>query len=501
MESKMNSKEVPQNLSTRASEKVLTKSTSLDSTIPPQEKALLKRGDAVHASDSEDDISEENLPDPKMLFRRNSDARKCVSVRKPLRNDSKNAPQNREAFRKQRRFSSPNNCFDLNKSFNFGTEYHKDTSESAKGVPRTTKGNTLSPRGVKQEDVKQRRVSTNSIVTGKQNKDSVPVDSVPVSPRDHVRSVEIPNCPNQVENGKKMSRVEVLLSNNLFKKHLSNHADILQKHTLSSRRYGLRKSVSNIDISCLEFGQSALSSVNQTQGSGKSESVGKESLDSKNDVNSPSAVISRRLTKQMRRTSMSSLDISVIGDFLSSSQPNFKECPSKRKKINIPTFEEFRKLRSFVSNNWRGSAQISEPPNPKSSTTDDDVSGAENVRGLDTITEDDPSEHEADQNRSVSNLAKTLAQFKLNQSVPVSVSSSDNNCKISMEEKVSQSDVSCDTRTLGEREQLTEEPVKSHVSVPSGTPSCVIQGGNSDPTHLLDNMDVQLDEDVILEVR
>ncbi|XP_046355704.2 uncharacterized protein LOC124134710 isoform X1 [Haliotis rufescens] len=499
MESKMNSKEVPQNLSIRASEKVLTKSTSLDSTIPPQEKAVLKRGDAVHASDSEDDISEENLPDPKMLFRRNSDARKCVSVRKPLRNDSKNAPQNREAFRKQRRFSSPNNCFDLNKSFNFGTEYHKDTSESAKGVPRTTKGNTLSPRGVKQEDVKQRRVSTNAIVTGKQNKDSVPVESVPVSPRDHVRSVEIPNCPNQVENGRKMSRVEVLLSNNLFKKHLSNHADILQKHTLSSRRYGLRKSVSNIDISCLEFGQSALSSVNQTQGSGKSESLGKESLDSKNDVNSPSAVISRRLTKQMRRTSMSSLDISVIGDFLSSSQPNFKEGPSKRKKINIPTFEEFRKLRSFVSNNWRGSAQISEPPNPKSSTTGDDVSGAENVRGLDTITEDDPSEHEADQNRSVSNLAKTLAQFKLNQSVPVSVSSSDNNCKISMEEKVSQSDVSCDTRTLGEREQLTEESVKSHVSVPSGTPSCVIQGGNSDPTHLLDNMDVQLDEDVILE--
>ncbi|XP_067686076.1 uncharacterized protein [Haliotis asinina] len=501
MESRSNSREVPKHPSTMTSEKMLSKSLSLESSIPSMEKPLLTRGDAVYASDSEDDISEENLPDPKLLFRRNSDVRKCVSVRKPLRNDSKNALQNREAFRRQRRFSSPVNSFDLNKSFNFGSDYPKDKLESAKGVPGVIEGKTLSAQGEKQADVKKTHVSADSIVTVKQNKDSVPGKTIPVgptpdSPGDLVKKAEIPIFPNQVENGKRMSRVEVLLSNSLFKKHLSNHADILQKHTLS-RQYGLRKTVSNIDISCLQLGQSILSSVdNQMQDSEKLES-GKESTDSKNDANSPSAVLSRRLTKQMRRTSMSSLDISTIGDFLSSSQPNFKEGPSKRKKVNIPTFEEFRKLRSFVSNNRRGGAQISEPQNLLSSITGDDVSGAESVRGLDTITEDDPSEQEQDQNKSMSNLAKTLAQMKLNKSVPVAVSNE--SCDKNMEEKVSQSDMNCDIRTSRDEKELTEESLKSQVLVSSGMPACAIQGGNSGDTNLLDYQDVQLDEDVFLE--
>ena len=45
------------------------------------------------------------------------------------------------------------------------------------------------------------------------------------------------------------SRVDVLMSNNLFKKHLTKHEDLLQKHTLSYRKFGLQKAVSNLDLS------------------------------------------------------------------------------------------------------------------------------------------------------------------------------------------------------------------------------------------------------------
>ena len=45
------------------------------------------------------------------------------------------------------------------------------------------------------------------------------------------------------------SRVDLLMSNNLFKKHLTKHEDLLQKHTLSYRKFGLQKAVSNLDLS------------------------------------------------------------------------------------------------------------------------------------------------------------------------------------------------------------------------------------------------------------
>ena len=45
------------------------------------------------------------------------------------------------------------------------------------------------------------------------------------------------------------SRVDVLMSNNLFKKHLSKHEDLLQRHTLLYRKFGLQKAVSNLDLS------------------------------------------------------------------------------------------------------------------------------------------------------------------------------------------------------------------------------------------------------------
>ena len=44
-------------------------------------------------------------------------------------------------------------------------------------------------------------------------------------------------------------RVDILLSSSLFKKHLQKHENLIQKHTMSYKRFGMNKSVSNLDLS------------------------------------------------------------------------------------------------------------------------------------------------------------------------------------------------------------------------------------------------------------
>ena len=58
---------------------------------------------------------------------------------------------------------------------------------------------------------------------------------------------QMSNSPRPVRRIQVSSRVDVLMSSDLFRKHLYKHENLLQKHTMF-RRSGMRKSVSNIDL-------------------------------------------------------------------------------------------------------------------------------------------------------------------------------------------------------------------------------------------------------------
>ncbi|KAL4217161.1 hypothetical protein ACF0H5_023615 [Mactra antiquata] len=158
------------------------------------------------------------------------------------------------------------------------------------------------------------------------------------------------------------SRVDLLMSSDLFKKHLHKHSDLLQRHTMLSRT-GLRKSVSSLDISdgfVLESDsqcetESVTSEINNDLDTSASESADSRS----HDFSSPLSRSSRR--HSLTGDSDSCIPIENVNknkkkhfrtlpksigrtrpEIPSFTQPNF---PLSNQRSNIPSFEEFKLLK------------------------------------------------------------------------------------------------------------------------------------------------------------
>ncbi|XP_050419291.2 uncharacterized protein LOC126832523 [Patella vulgata] len=135
-----------------------------------------------------------------------------------------------------------------------------------------------------------------------------------------------------------VSRVSLLLNNELFQKHLVKHADFLKRHTLSSKHCGLRKSMSNIDLSTLGL-QDAVSAVNNEENrNGESSSH----FSTKNKT----MTRERRKSISCDRPSLEHLQSKMTAAFQAASNNS----ATAKRRLYIPSFAEFKKSRQFVVN-------------------------------------------------------------------------------------------------------------------------------------------------------
>ena len=128
------------------------------------------------------------------------------------------------------------------------------------------------------------------------------------------------------------SRVDVLMSSSLFKKHLSKHEDLLHKHTLSYRKFGMQKAVSNLDLS---------------EGFLLDEPCDHDQLDrnetEEDYLNSSLNLATRRLSNTSRRYSLTGDDIQLPQS--EEREHNSRKSESNRSKTctSFPSREEYRK--------------------------------------------------------------------------------------------------------------------------------------------------------------
>ena len=128
------------------------------------------------------------------------------------------------------------------------------------------------------------------------------------------------------------SRVDVLMSSSLFKKHLTKHEDLLHKHTLSYRKFGMQKAVSNLDLS---------------EGFLLDEPCDHDPLDRKETeedyLNSSLNLATRRLSNTSRRYSLTGDDIQLPES--EEREQNSRKSESNRSKTctSFPSREEYRK--------------------------------------------------------------------------------------------------------------------------------------------------------------
>ena len=146
------------------------------------------------------------------------------------------------------------------------------------------------------------------------------------------------------------SRVDILMSNNLFKKHLSKHENILQKHTLSYRKFGIQKAVSNLDLSegylfdeasandehkeTENNGDSFLNSSLNFTSSGPKDTSRRYSLTGENDFSLSEL---KDTEKQEGKVAKSLATIHSVDSHKTSRHS---------RQSQIPSFEEFRRNRS-----------------------------------------------------------------------------------------------------------------------------------------------------------
>ena len=128
------------------------------------------------------------------------------------------------------------------------------------------------------------------------------------------------------------SRVDVLMSSSLFKKHLTKHEDLLHKHTLSYRKFGMQKAVSNLDLS---------------EGFLLDEPCDHDPLDrnetEEDYLNSSLNLATGRLSNTSRRYSLTGDDIQLPES--EEREHNSRKSESNRSKTctSFPSREEYRK--------------------------------------------------------------------------------------------------------------------------------------------------------------
>lgn len=231
-----------------------------------------------------------------------------------------------------------------------------------------------------------------------------------VSPRS--RSGE--NSPRKYKR-KASSRVEYLLNNDLFKKHLSGHIDLVEKNILHIKKFGLKKSFSNLDLTVTDSAKlrAAFESSLRLQDADPNSSFKDESEKNENDRKLPKregldsapscpSTAHRQSVEDAatdpsqtpRRKSLACDDPSLhhLREVLRQGQPFPATVftATRRGRMQIPSFHEFRKQHQRVGEDSGKVSHTSADGTHPSEDSGDGLGGlAMNYRPLDTITEDD----------------------------------------------------------------------------------------------------------------
>ena len=215
---------------------------------------------------------------------------------------------------------------------------------------------------------------------------------------------------------KTSSRVEYLLSNDLFKKHLSGHIDLVEKNILHAKKFGLKKSFSNLDLtvtdseklqaafeSSLKFHDADLDRSFKDESENGNDRKPQEREDVHSVSNNPSApskqpphTTASDSSQTPRRKSIACDDPSLhhLQDVLRHHDKPFPATvftAARRSRMHIPSFDEFRKQRQKTGGDL-GKVSHASPggSDPSEGSTEDPDGLGMNYRLLDTITEDDP---------------------------------------------------------------------------------------------------------------
>ena len=134
------------------------------------------------------------------------------------------------------------------------------------------------------------------------------------------------------------SRVDVLMSSDLFKKHLQKHENLLHKHTVL-RRAGMRKSFSNLDLS---EGYIIDSDSQCDTESVTSETNFETDTSAKEDMVSQSSDLSTLNTKGSRRHSLTGDSDSPVETLHIGKKKHFRTLPTTvgRSRMPIPSFSQ-----------------------------------------------------------------------------------------------------------------------------------------------------------------
>ena len=222
------------------------------------------------------------------------------------------------------------------------------------------------------------------------------------------------------------SRVEHLLSNDLFKKHLAGHIDVIERNILKVRKHGLKKSLSNLDLSLTDIAKvhAAFDSSLQSQDDDKdssdiespetqadTESQARHGLEPATILSPASAlqsVSSAGTSKQGRRKTLACDDPSLqqLQEVLAEDRPNPQSGvrPTRRGRLCIPSFEEFRKQRQK-----EGRGAVRAMTHYQSQEAPGDAADAVvSFQPLDTIAEDVASEPYVHLNSATSVMTEIL---------------------------------------------------------------------------------------------
>ncbi|XP_045177616.2 uncharacterized protein LOC123537831 [Mercenaria mercenaria] len=186
------------------------------------------------------------------------------------------------------------------------------------------------------------------------------------------------------------SRVDVLMSSDLFKKHLQKHESLLYKHTVL-RRTGMRKSVSNLDLS---EGYVFIDSDSQCD----TESVTSETY-VENDTSAKEDILNTShdftlTNKETRRHSLTGDSDSSVDNLHKNKKKHFRTLPTSVGRSRMP-------IPSFTQPNFRGSKSRSNIPTFKEFKVMKELS--KSTEALDTAVTEDESKTSERKNENISN--------------------------------------------------------------------------------------------------
>lgn len=168
------------------------------------------------------------------------------------------------------------------------------------------------------------------------------------------------------------SRVDILMSSDLFRKHLQKHENLLEKHTMF-RSTGMRKSVSNLDLS--EGFVIDSDSQCETESVASETSIG-------NDADAKEEIFSK--SHESKSTNEGAMRHSVTGDS-DSSVENFHKTKKKHSRTLPSSVGHSRPpIPSFTQPNVEGSQSRSNIPSFKEFKTFKEVSKSTETLNVDT---------------------------------------------------------------------------------------------------------------------